>query len=177
MEILTLFLIGLSLSLDAFSLSLAYGLMGIKKKNIISFSLTVGFFHFFMPLVGALVGYKLLSFLKINPKYIIASIILLIILEMLKSIKDSDKIYEIKTNFISVLSFSFFVSLDSFTVGLGLLYITNYPIYAGIIFAIISGTFTFIGFNLGKFVSEKIGKISKYIGIFILLILLVYFII
>lgn len=177
MEILTLFLIGLSLSLDAFSLSLAYGLMGIKKRNIILFSLTVGIFHFFMPLIGVLIGYKLLSFVKINPKYIIAAIILLIILEMFKSIKDSDKIYEIKTNFISMISFSFFVSLDSFTVGLGLLYITSYPIYAGIIFAIISGIFTFIGFNLGKFVSEKIGKISKYIGIFILLILLVYFII
>lgn len=34
MEIITLIIIGLSLSIDAFSLSLAYGLLNIPKKTI-----------------------------------------------------------------------------------------------------------------------------------------------
>ncbi len=175
MEILTLFLIGLSLSLDAFSLSLAYGLLGTPQKDIMAFSLTVGLFHFIMPLIGASISYKLLLYLKVNHKYIIAVVIFLIILEMIKSLKDSENILEVKTNFKNVVFFSFIVSLDSFTVGISLPYITSYPLYAGIIFALISSIFTFLGFNAGKFVSEKIGKISKCIGIGILTVLLVYF--
>lgn len=174
MEIFTLFLIGLSLSLDAFSLSLAYGLLGIRKKKMLYSSLIVGLFHFFMPLLGSFIGIKILSSFKINPKYVIAIVIFLIILEMIKSLKEEVNT-ELKISFLNMLAFAFFVSLDSFTVGIGLVYVTAYPIYASIIFAIVSTILTFIGFILGKYVSGKIGKISKYIGIGILSILLIYF--
>ena len=56
MKILTLFLIGISLSIDAFSMSLAYGLIGIRKKDMFLSSLIVGLFHFFMPLLGSIIG-------------------------------------------------------------------------------------------------------------------------
>lgn len=174
MEIFTLILIGLSLSLDAFSLSLAYGLLGIEKNKIVYSSLIVGLFHFFMPLIGTFIGTKILSSLKINPKYVIAIVILLIIVEMIRSLKEETN-NVLKMRFLDMLAFAFFVSLDSFTVGIGLIYITPYPIYASLIFAVISATFTFIGFLTGKYVSKKIEKISKFLGIFILSILLIYF--
>lgn len=176
MEIFTLILIGLSLSLDAFSLSLAYGLLGITKNKMIYSSIIVGLFHFFMPLIGSLLGIKILSTFKINPKYIIAIVIFLIIVEMVKSLKEEVNA-ELKMNFINMLVFAFFVSLDSFTVGIGLIYITNKLLYSSIIFAAISAIFTFIGFYIGKYVSGKIGKVSKYIGIGIMSILLIYFLI
>ena len=176
MEIITLVLIGLSLSLDAFSLSLAYGLLGITRRKMLCSSLIVGIFHFFMPLIGSFLGVKILSTFKINPKYIIAIVIFLIILEMIKSLKE-EQTNELKMNLINMIVFAFFVSLDSFTVGIGLIYITPYPIYASITFALISALLTFMGFMLGKYVSNKVGKISKYIGIGILSILLFYFLI
>ncbi len=175
MEILTLFLIGLSLSLDAFTLSLAYGLLNMEKKKMLSTSFIVGIFHFFMPLLGAFIGLKLLTALKINPKYLIAIVIFLIILEMVKSLKENNDEKLLKLNFVGMIIFSFFVSLDSFTVGIGILYVTSHPIYASIIFALVSAVFTFIGFKVGGFASKKIGKISKYIGVSILTLLLVYF--
>ena len=174
MEILTLFLIGLSLSIDAFSMSLAYGLIGIKKDKIVLSSLIVGLFHFFMPLLGSLIGYKLLNYLKINPKYLIIIIILILLVEMVKSIKD-EEVKSINMNILGMLGFALLVSIDSFTVGMGIYYITDKPIYASIVFSIVSFCFTLLGYTLGKYVSKKIEKISKYIGIIILLILLVYF--
>lgn len=174
MEILTLFLIGLSLSIDAFSMSLAYGLIGIKKEKIFLSSLVVGIFHFLMPLLGSLVGYKLLNSFKINPKYLIVITILILLIEMIKSIKD-EEIKTINMNIFDMLAFAFLVSIDSFTVGMGIYYLTSKPIYASIIFSIISFIFTLFGYILGKYVSKKMERISKYIGIVILLILLIYF--
>ena len=84
MRILSLFLIGISLSIDAFTMALAYGLVGIKKRNMFISSITVGLFHFFMPLLGSLLGSELLNSFKINPKYLIIIIIILLIIEMIK---------------------------------------------------------------------------------------------
>ena len=173
MKIITLFLIGISLSIDAFTMSLAYGLIGIKRKNMFMSSLIVGLFHFFMPLLGNLIGSKLLNSFKINPKYLIIVIIILLIIEMIKSLNEEEK--QLNMNLLGMISFAFLVSLDSFTVGIGINYIIDTPIYASIIFALISFSFTLLGFILGKYVSLKFEKISKYIGIFILTILLIYF--
>ena len=53
-------LIGISLSMDAFSLSLAYGTLNIKNRNINLLTLIVGLYHFFMPLIGMFVGKKII---------------------------------------------------------------------------------------------------------------------
>ena len=56
MHLFFLFLIAISLSMDAFSLSLAYGTLNLKKKEIHRLALMVGIFHFVMPLFGHLFG-------------------------------------------------------------------------------------------------------------------------
>jgi putative Mn2+ efflux pump MntP len=93
---------------------------------------------------------------------------------MIKSIKD-EKVKSINMNMLSMLGFAFLVSLDSFTVGMGIYYITSKPIYASIVFSIVSFLLTLLGYILGKYVSKKIEKLSKYIGTIILLTLLGYF--
>ena len=54
--LLTIIIIGISLSMDAFSLSLIYGTLGMKEKDKIILSLIVGSYHFIMPLLGLLIG-------------------------------------------------------------------------------------------------------------------------
>ena len=43
----TIVLIGISLSMDAFSLALVYGTYSLVKKDILLLSVIVGLFHFF----------------------------------------------------------------------------------------------------------------------------------
>ena len=45
--------------MDAFSLAFSYGIKSISKKNVIITAITVGLFHFFMPLLGNMVGIKI----------------------------------------------------------------------------------------------------------------------
>ena len=60
------FIIALSLSMDAFSLSLAYGTQNIENKTKYTISIIVGLFHLFMPLIGNLLGNVILNIIKIN---------------------------------------------------------------------------------------------------------------
>ena len=59
----SLILIGISLSMDTFSISLSIGSCNISKKNILFFTLFVGILHFFMPLIGNILGDKIIDIL------------------------------------------------------------------------------------------------------------------
>ena len=60
----TTLIIGISLSMDAFSLALIYGTQSISKKNKIILSIIVGIYHFVMPLLGVFLGNIILIYFK-----------------------------------------------------------------------------------------------------------------
>lgn len=55
--------VAVALGADAFSLSLAIGLAGIRKRMILRLSLVVAVFHVFMPLAGMMLGQAMGSIL------------------------------------------------------------------------------------------------------------------
>ena len=75
---LTIILTAIGLSMDAFSLSLIYGMQGMNKKNEILLSSIVGLFHFFMPLIGIFIGNIIVLFLNNNCNYFVGIIFFLI---------------------------------------------------------------------------------------------------
>lgn len=167
-------LIAISLSLDAFSLSLAYGLMNFNKKKILFVSIVVGIFHFFMPLLGLNIGNYLFQILIVNPKIILSIMFSIIIIEMIRGINEDTP--KTALNFIGTIIFALLVSVDSFSIGIGLAYITDNVIVASFIFSLSSFLFTLSGFFLGKYISIKFEKISKIIGIIIMFTLLIYYV-
>ena len=82
MEFLLVVIIAISLSMDAFSISLAYGTLKIEKNKQYIISMTVGIFHFIMPLIGLIVGNKIISIFKIRPEILIFIILVVIGIEM-----------------------------------------------------------------------------------------------
>ena len=167
---LTILLIAISLSMDTFTLSLSYGMLNLKRSTIIKISLTVGIFHFIMPLLGNKLGDIIYKIININENLIIGIIFLILSIELILSLykKESLKIID---NFIQILFFSFAVSIDSFTVGIALDAIYGNKIFVVTIFMITSSIFTFIGLLFGKKIKELIGKKAEIIGIILLLIL------
>ena len=85
MKIITIFLIAVSLSMDAFSLALIYGTQGINKKDKIILSLIVGIYHFVMPLIGLSIGIYITNKLIINASILVGIILCLIAIEMIIS--------------------------------------------------------------------------------------------
>ena len=166
---LTILLIGVSLSMDAFSLSLIYGMQGISNKQKISLSTIVGIYHFIMPLIGLNFG-TIINNINLISIDLIAFIILIYIgIDLIISNSKKEERLELtKTGF---LIFGLSVSLDSLTVGIGLKAITNSYLLSSIIFSLSSLIFTYLGLTLGNIIGSKVGKFSKIIGGIILIII------
>ena len=171
MSIITLIILGISLSLDAFSLSIIYGTFIYSKKIKLLLSLTVGIFHFIMPLLGSYIGSFIIYNFISDPDILVAIIFTVLSIEMLLSIKDLDQNTKEFKNILEALFFAFSVSIDSFTVGIALGSGEENVVTAGLIFAFLSGLFTFCGLNIGTKLSLKFGKLANVIGSILLLIL------
>ncbi|MBE6148790.1 MAG: hypothetical protein E7167_04830 [Firmicutes bacterium] len=170
MNILLLIFIGISLSMDTFSLSLSLGTFNINKRKCILFSCIVAYFHFFMPLLGSILGKSIERFLVVNPDKLLFIIFVFIAIEMLVELMSKeDKKYDF--SLLNMIMYAFSVSIDSLTVGIGLKNIVTSPVVGALIFSFSSFGFTFLGLSIGKFSYEKLGKISKIIGLFLICIL------
>lgn len=162
MSLIALIIIAISLSMDAFSLSLAYGTLNISLNKIKILSVIVGIYHFIMPIIGMNVGKVIINLLPIKPNTLVFIVLFLIGLEMIiETFKENQSIKNL--NVFDMFIFGLAVSIDSFTLGLGLKVIYN-PIIASFIFMIFSGIFTYLGLKIGKKINENIGKISTIFG-------------
>ena len=162
--------------MDTFTLSMSYGMLGINKKNIIKISIMVGIFHYVMPLLGNKLGNLVLSYIPINPEIILGFIFLILSIQLIISLLKKESIMEIN-NLFSMIIFSFTVSIDSFSVGIGLQAIKINMFISALIFMIISSIFTFIGINFGNKIIKLIGDKAQVIGILLLLSLSINYII
>lgn len=163
------FFIAIGLSMDAFSLALAYGTLENNIKKEILLSITVGIFHFFMPLIGAIIGQQFLLQYINKANYLVGIIFILLSIEMFLS-KNDNKSIKI-TNFLSIIMFAFTVSIDSFSVGIALSLTNDNITPICLLFSIISAFFTIVGVLLGKTIAQKIENKSEYLGATILLLL------
>jgi putative Mn2+ efflux pump MntP len=149
--------------MDAFALALSYGINGVKTKKIIITAITVGLFHFFMPLLGNFIGISLFEYTIFKPKYILFLVFLMLSIDMFAHFfEEKPKIRRL--NVLGIILFAISVSFDSFSVGIGINYIYDNILLTVLVFCIISSFFTLFGFLLGKCLSIKVGKYSFLLG-------------
>lgn len=170
----TTIVIGMVLSMDAFSLSLIYGIQQISKKDKILLAIIVGTYHFVMPIIGSLFGNLIISYIPFRVNILVSIIFFFIGIEMIySSIKN--KVEPLLVSIPGFLLFGLSVSMDSFTTGIGMSLINNNYLQVSATFALISGTFTYLGLVLGNKINKSFGPTSSLIGGMILLILAVYY--
>lgn len=168
-------MIAIGLSMDAFSLAILYGMSGIKKKNIYLLSSIVGIYHFLMPILGFYIGKLVLKILPMKPDILVGSIFLILAIQMFLSTFKEEEVTPLN-KITSILLFGFTVSIDSFTVGIGLGTINNNLFLPPLIFSITSFLFTYVGLNLGKYLNVAFGKYATMLGSLILILLSFYYI-
>ena len=163
MQIIILIVVAISLSMDAFSLSLAYGTLNLSKKNINVLSIIVGTYHFIMPLLGLCLGNTIMHYIKIDPDLIVCIVLIFIGAEMFfESFKKEEKVKMM--NYLEMFIFGFAVSVDSFSVGIGLKAMDIHPIICSFLFSLASAFFTHLGLLLGKKINLLIGKLATILG-------------
>ena len=169
LEIISVLIIAVGLSMDTFSLSLGLGTCNLSKKECIELSVIVGIMHFVMPLLGVIIGNRLVEFLNINSNLLLGIILLFIAGQMLYEIFLKEE-HKINLNLTGIFLFSFGVSIDAFSTGLGLTAITSNIFLAMFLFSITSFLFTLIGLNIGKYANQVLGVYSSVFGSLILII-------
>lgn len=159
----TCVLIGISLSMDAFSLALLYGTYGLSKKDELMLSTIVGLFHFFMPLIGLFFGNVVFHYLMVDSNFVVGIIFGLLGIEMFISSFRNEEV-KILIGFVPFLLFGLSVSIDSLTTGIGLSSISDNYLMVSSIFMFFSALFTYLGLKLGGFLSDKFGKVATMFG-------------
>lgn len=93
LQTLIYFFMGLSLSMDTFSLSLSIGTTLPSTKQIINTSLIVGLFHFIMPFLGSMIGNIFSNALFVKTNYITFAIFSVLALQMYLNKNKEEKRY------------------------------------------------------------------------------------
>lgn len=176
MNLILVLVIALSLSMDAFSLSLAYGTLSLTKKEINTISVTVGIYHFLMPILGNIIGLQVMNFLPVSSNIIVFIVLLIIGIEMIvETFKAAENVKRMKL--VEIILFGFAVSLDAFSVGIGLKSLTDNFLIASFLFSITSLVFTFVGLLLGNKINKRIGSLSTLLGGITLIIIAVTYLV
>ena len=160
------FFMGISLSMDTFSLSISIGIMNPPLKKKLLLSIIIGIFHFFMPLIGNKIGVLLKERITTGTNLLTAFIFLWLAIQMFHNRKEEEK--DLNLNFITIIIISLMVSIDSLTVGFAYGLAEENILLASTIFMIVSSLFTFLGLQLGYKLQEKYKEKTIYIGIIIM---------
>lgn len=169
-ELFSIILIGIALSMDTFSLSLGVGMFNVSNKKALKLAIIVGIMHFIMPFLGMIVGDKLIQIFEIKYDILLGFILIIIALQMIVDIiRHEEEKFQLNT--LGMFLFAFGVSLDSFSLGLGLKAITSNIYLAMLIFAICSSLFTYFGVFIGRFANKHLGIYANILGAIILFIL------
>lgn len=168
-NITTNLLIAIALSMDAFSISVCTSTSNLlTKSKIIVFPIIVGIFHFIMPLLGNYIGLIISINLDKIADYILGTIFLILSIELLTS-KEKENAYKINYLYLTLIALT--VSVDSFTVGLGLSLTNQYTLLSSLIFSLVSAFFTIFGIIIGKYLNKKVEKKANIVGSTLLFLL------
>ena len=169
-EIFSIILIGIALSMDTFSLSLSVGMFNTPNKKALELSIIVGLFHFIMPFLGMLLGEKIVQIFELKSDILLGFVLILIAIEMIIDLIRHEE-NKFNLTFLGMILFAVGVSIDSFSLGIGLKAIVTNKILAMSIFSCCSFLFTFLGVIVGRYASKILGVYANIIGIIILFIL------
>ena len=156
MDLLTIFLIAIGLSLDAFAVSIAAGavMKYFNSGDALKMAFFFGAFQLVMPVVGWLSGLTLKNFISGVDHWIAFGLLLLIGCKMIyESFKIDKKNPGVNT--MALLGLALATSIDALAVGLSLSFLK----IAIAMPAIIIGTVTFLFSFFGVFVGHKFGRL------------------
>lgn len=178
MSVLTFFLTGVGLSMDAFAISLTKGFCirrDIIKKSFI-ISLFFGLFQGIMPLLGWLCGIYFESYIKSIDHWIAFLLLGYLGCKMIyESVKNKENeelecsLEDDKLDLKELTVLSVATSIDALAVGISFAFLSINIIQASLIISITTFIICFLGVSFGKVIGNYIQKYSEILGGIILI--------
>lgn len=167
----TILMIGFALGMDAFSLGIGMGMMGVRIRTIAKVSVVIGFFHVLMPLIGIGSGIFLSNVVGEVATFIGGLILCFLGANMLwrSFFGEEEEARSFQTSGLGLVLFAISVSLDALSVGFSFgLFDVDIPL-ALFLFGIIGMFMSALGLLIGKRVAHRFGNYGEALGGAILL--------
>ncbi|MGB9683997.1 MAG: manganese efflux pump MntP family protein [Candidatus Bathyarchaeales archaeon] len=157
MDALTILAIAVGLAMDAFSVSIAYGIKAKSRNtnNALAMASSFGAFQAFMPVLGWFAGVKMLDFIAGFDHWLAFALLLLIGCKMIYESTKPDAQRKAKPlNVYVLLVLSIATSIDALAVGLSFAFLKVSIITPIIIIGTVTFTLSFVGTVLGDKLSR-----------------------
>jgi putative Mn2+ efflux pump MntP len=176
MFFLLAFLLGLSMSIDALSVSIADGLSypSMKKRNMVGISLTFGIFQFGMPVIGYFlvkaIKDKFEGFEKAIP-FIAFGLLLVLGSKMIYESFKKEDLEKVKLSFLELMFQGVATSIDALSLGFTMQNLDTLSAFVeSIIIGITTFTLCIFGLLFSNILSKKIKNASLIGGIILICI-------
>lgn len=163
-EIVTLTFMAFATGMDAFSVSLGIGMQKIRLRRIALIGLIFGIFHIAMPSFGIILGYFISMKVGHLTTLLGGALLVVIGVHMLLSAFNHETKTTFKPTGVALLALAFIVSIDSFSVGLGIGLSGTKILIALILFGSVSTFLTWLGMIIGTKVHGFLGAYSEILG-------------
>ena len=174
MSILEIFLIGISLAMDAFAVSICKGL-SMKKinwKKAIIIGLYFGGFQALMPLIGYLLGEAFESLVTQIDHWIIFILLFIIGLNMIReSFQDESKNINDNVSFKIMIVLAIATSIDALAVGITFAFLEVNILLSVLIIGIITFIISLLGVKIGNKFGDKYENKAELLGGIILILI------
>ena len=174
MEFIELFLIGVSLAMDAFAVSVGKGL-SVKRvlpRHAMSAGLWFGGFQALMPIIGYFLGCSLAHVVARVDHWIAFGLLVLIGLNMIReTISGDDEAQDADFGFRKMLVMAVATSIDALTVGVSMAFLNVDIWVAAAVIGVVTFALSAVGVSLGNRFGAKVGSRAGILGGAVLIVL------
>ena len=173
MSLVELFLIGLSLSMDAFAVSICKGLSvgEIKPKHMILAGAWFGGFQALMPLIGYFLGSTFEQYVTNYDHWVAFALLAVIGGSMIKESRDKDSDQNASFAFMTMLVLSVATSIDALAVGITFAFLKVNIIVAVSIIGVTTFACSAAGIKIGSVFGIKYKSKAELFGGIVLIAL------
>ncbi len=170
MDLVSIIVIAIGLSMDSLAVSIVNGLMMPKLKffNAVYIALFLAFFQAAMPVLGYLGGSLIENEIKSIDHWLAFVLLGFIGGKMIyEGMQTSDSIKindEFKLSFSKLISQSIATSIDALAVGISFAFLEIEIFSAAFVIGVVTFLFSMIGLRMGKSIGIKIGGRMEIIG-------------
>ncbi len=169
MDLLSILLIAVSLSLDCFAVAVAgsISMRQVSHRQVLRIAAAFGLFQVGMLVIGWQVGHAVVDIIETFAHWAAFGLLALVGARMIKESLESDEDDRPGTDItkgFALLSLSVATSIDSLAVGLSLAFLESRLLIAAIAIGSVAFLFTAGGFYFGKRIGSLFGRWAEVVG-------------
>jgi putative Mn2+ efflux pump MntP len=172
-DILSIVLIAIGLSIDDFAISIAYGIVTTQHRKKYAI-ITASFFTVFqmlLPAIGYFVGISLNQALMGIGYWVAFGLLVFIGAKMIYESTKKEVVHKASLKLLSLLIISIVTSVDALMVGLSFAFVQTDILLPVLLIGVVTFLLSFFGFFFGCSLGRIFGNRMKVVGGFVLIVI------